>query len=94
MIPGGRILIRVDMINPSKCTTNTGMWTRHYVWDQNDKKYLDYGMALRAVTLGYANQRVNEAAIKQIENGNNLTRASIVELEAAELLQGYTWLIW
>ena len=56
-----------------------------YVWDQNDKKYLDYGMALRAVTLGYANQRVNEAAIKQIENGNNLTRASIVELEAAEL---------
>ena len=56
------------------------------VWDQNDKEYLDYGMALRAVTLGYANQRVNEAAIKQIANGNNLTRASMVELEAAELL--------
>jgi len=42
-------------------------------------------MALRAVTLGYANPRVNAAAIKQIENGNNLTRASVIELEAAEL---------
>lgn len=56
------------------------------VWDPDGSEYLDYGMALRAVTLGYANSRVNEAAIRQIENGNNLTRASIVELEAAELL--------
>lgn len=43
-------------------------------------------MALRAVTLGYANPRVNQAAIQQIEKGNNLTRASLVELEAAELM--------
>ena len=56
------------------------------VWDPDGIEYLDYGMALRAVTLGYANSRVNDAAIRQIENGNNLTRASIVELEAAELL--------
>jgi len=41
---------------------------------------------LRAVNLGYANKEVNQAAIRQIENGNNLTRASIIELEAAELL--------
>ncbi|MEE2746383.1 MAG: glutamate-1-semialdehyde 2,1-aminomutase [Pseudomonadota bacterium] len=56
------------------------------VWDPEGNEYLDYGMALRAVTLGYANPRVNQAAIRQIENGNNLTRASVVELEAAELL--------
>jgi len=56
------------------------------VWDDEGKEYLDYGMALRAVTLGYANPRVNQAAIQQIENGNNLTRASVVELEAAELI--------
>jgi len=56
------------------------------VWDPNGKEYLDYGMALRAVTLGYANSRVNRAAIRQIKNGNNLTRASLVELQAAELL--------
>jgi glutamate-1-semialdehyde 2,1-aminomutase len=57
-----------------------------YVWDPEGRRYLDYGMALRAVTLGYADPRVNSAAIHQIELGNNLTRASLVELEAAELL--------
>ena len=57
-----------------------------YTYDVDGNKYLDYGMALRAVNLGYANKEVNQAAIRQIENGNNLTRASIIELEAAELL--------
>ena len=57
-----------------------------YTYDTNNNKYLDYGMALRAVNLGYANEEVNRAAWKQIECGNNLTRASLVELEAAELI--------
>ena len=57
-----------------------------YVWDSEGNKYLDYGMALRSVTLGYADERVNAAAYRQIELGNNLTRASLIELEAAELL--------
>tara|TARA_R110002033_G_scaffold9971_2_gene32718 strand:+ start:42240 stop:43532 length:1293 start_codon:yes stop_codon:yes gene_type:complete len=57
-----------------------------YVFDQNKNKYLDYGMALRAVNLGYANEQINKAAFQQIEYGNNLTRASMIELEAAELL--------
>ena len=45
-------------------------------------------MALRANTLGYSNERVNQAAFEQILNGNNLTRASLIELEAAELFVG------
>jgi len=57
-----------------------------YVYDENENKFLDYGMALRAVNLGYANAKVNNAACKQMELGNNLTRASLIELEAAELL--------
>src|SRR6202167_4595584 len=57
-----------------------------YVWDADGRRYLDYGMGLRAVTIGYADERVNAAAIRQIENGVNLTRASLVELEAAETL--------
>ncbi len=57
-----------------------------YVWDAEGRRYLDYGMALRAVTLGYAHPRVNAAAIRQIELGNNLTRASMIEIEAAETL--------
>lgn len=57
-----------------------------YVFDDKDNKYLDYGMALRAVNIGYANEEINNAAIKQINNGNNLTRASLIELEAAETI--------
>jgi glutamate-1-semialdehyde 2,1-aminomutase len=57
-----------------------------YTFDPMGNKFLDYGMALRAVNIGYSNQHVNKAAIKQINLGNNLTRASLIELEAAELL--------
>ncbi len=57
-----------------------------YVFDPEGQKFLDYGMALRAVTLGYADPRVNAAAVREIEKGNNLTRASLTELAAAEML--------
>lgn len=55
-----------------------------YVLDPQGNRYLDYGMGLRAVNIGYSEPEINRAAIAQIENGNNLTRASVVELEAAE----------
>ena len=54
-----------------------------YVYDNNNNKYLDYGMGLRAVILGYADPKVNKAAIDQILNGNNLTRPSNIEMEVA-----------
>ncbi len=57
-----------------------------YIFDPEGKRYLDYGMALRAVNIGYAEDAVDNAAIEQIRNGNNLTRPSTIELEAAELL--------
>jgi len=57
-----------------------------YTYDDKENKFLDYGMALRAVNLGYANDEINNAAFQQIEYGNNLTRASMIELDAAELL--------
>jgi glutamate-1-semialdehyde 2,1-aminomutase len=57
-----------------------------YVWDPTGRRYLDYGMALRAVTLGYAYPAVADAAAREIWKGNNLTRASTTELAAAELI--------
>lgn len=57
-----------------------------YIYDPEGNKYLDYGMALRAVNIGYAEEEIDAAAIEQIKNGNNLTRPSMIELEAAELL--------
>jgi glutamate-1-semialdehyde 2,1-aminomutase len=57
-----------------------------YVFDPQGKKYLDYGMGLRSVNIGYAEDEIDNAAIAQIKLGNNLTRPSLIELQAAELL--------
>ncbi|MBS0308525.1 MAG: glutamate-1-semialdehyde 2,1-aminomutase [Proteobacteria bacterium] len=57
-----------------------------YVWGVDGRKFLDYGMALRAVTLGYADERVNAAAFNEMQAGVNLTRATLTELRAAEAL--------
>ena len=59
-----------------------------YVTAADGRTLLDYGMGLRAVTLGYANERVNRAAMRGMDLGVNLTRASVIELEAAERLVG------
>lgn len=56
------------------------------LYTPDGEEFLDYGMCLRAVTLGYAEKQINDAAMEQIAFGNNLTRPSIVELEAAEAL--------
>ncbi|MDG1328916.1 MAG: glutamate-1-semialdehyde 2,1-aminomutase [Flavobacteriaceae bacterium] len=58
-----------------------------YIWDGNGNKFLDFGMSLRAVTIGYAHRPVIDAAFKQALNGNNLTRPSMIELESAELIR-------
>lgn len=87
VIPGGaHTYSRGDDQYPSNAPQILTKGKGAFVWGEEDKKYLDYGMALRAVTLGYANDRVNTAAFRQIENGVNLTRASLIELEAAELI--------
>ncbi|MFC1679664.1 glutamate-1-semialdehyde 2,1-aminomutase [Elusimicrobiota bacterium] len=59
-----------------------------YVFDESERGYLDYGMGLRAVNVGYAEERICKAAVRQMEYGNNLTRPSLIELQAAEMLIG------
>ena len=56
------------------------------VWSPDGRQFLDYGMALRAVSIGYAEPSINAAAVRGMELGNSLTRASVIELEAAERL--------
>ncbi len=86
-IPGGaHTYSRGDDQYPSNAPQIFEKGEGAYIYTPEGDKFLDYGMALRAVTLGYGQKDVAEAAVKQIYNGNNLTRASIIELEAAELL--------
>lgn len=87
VIPGGaHTYSRGDDQYPENAPQILGKGQGAYVYTPEGEKFLDYGMALRAVTLGYAEPTVAKAAFKQIEYGNNLTRPSLVELEAAELL--------
>jgi glutamate-1-semialdehyde 2,1-aminomutase len=86
LIPGGaHTYSRGFDQYPSNAPTILERGQGAYVWDPEGNKYLDYGMALRAVTIGYSDERVNAAAINEINKGNNLTRASVTELKAAEL---------
>ena len=57
-----------------------------HVWDVDGNEYIEYGMGLRAVTLGHAEPRVNKAARRAMDDGLNFTRPAAIELEAAEIL--------
>lgn len=87
LIPGGaHTYSRGDDQYPANAPQILDRGEGCYVWDADGNKYLDYGMALRAVTVGYGYKSIAEAAIEQIFKGNNLTRASTVELKAAEVI--------
>jgi glutamate-1-semialdehyde 2,1-aminomutase len=55
-----------------------------HVWDADGNEFIEYGMGLRAVTLGHAYPPVVEAVRASLELGTNFTRPSIMELECAE----------
>ena len=87
VIPGGaHTYSRGDDQYPSNAPQILERGEGSYSFDPSGNRYLDYGMALRAVNIGYAEPVINAAAWVEIEKGNNLTRASTVELRAAELL--------
>lgn len=87
VIPGGaHTYSRGDDQFPSNAPPLLTRGKGAYVWDTGGNRFLDYGMALRAVTLGYADERVNAAAFAEMQNGVNLTRATLTELRAAEAL--------
>jgi glutamate-1-semialdehyde 2,1-aminomutase len=55
-----------------------------HVWDVDGNEFIEYGMGLRAVTLGHAYEPVMEAAHRQMLLGNNFTRPTPIEIECAE----------
>jgi glutamate-1-semialdehyde 2,1-aminomutase len=87
LIPGGaHTYSRGDDQFPDNAPAILSHGKDCYVWDPNGTKYLDYGMGLRSVSIGYAYKPIVEAALAQINNGNALPRPSVIELEAAESL--------
>ncbi|MEL6923429.1 MAG: glutamate-1-semialdehyde 2,1-aminomutase [Bacteroidota bacterium] len=56
-----------------------------HVWDVDGNEYIEWGMGLRAISLGHAYDVVNWAACQQMNLGSNYSRPAMIELEAAEL---------
>jgi glutamate-1-semialdehyde 2,1-aminomutase len=55
-----------------------------HVWDLDGNEFLEYGMGLRAVTLGHAYPSVVEAVRAELEHGTNFVRPAPIEVECAE----------
>jgi len=57
-----------------------------HVWDVDGNEYIDYPLALGPVILGYSYPRVNEAVLKQLEDGITFSLMHPLEVELSELL--------
>lgn len=87
LIPAGaHTYSRTDEVFPENAPRVFERTKGVYAWDVDGNKYLDYAMACRSVTIGYDYDRISNAAIKQIHNGNTASKASKVEVEAAEAM--------
>lgn len=87
LIPAGaHTYSRTDEVFPGNAPKVIERSKGVYTWDVDGNEFIDYGMACRSVTVGYDYDRISEAAIRQIHNGNTATKASKIEVEAAEMM--------
>ncbi|MEQ1964019.1 aminotransferase class III-fold pyridoxal phosphate-dependent enzyme [Xenorhabdus khoisanae] len=52
-----------------------------YLFSSKGEKYLDCGMALGSVLLGYSNKKINKEVVIALEKGVNFSRPSVYERE-------------
>lgn len=87
LIPGGAHTYSKGMDQfPSNAPRYLERGEGAYVWDEQERRYLDWTMGLRTMALGYGVEPVIEAAVAQIRKGSNFARPSCIETEYAEEL--------
>ncbi len=87
LIPAGaHTYSRTDEVFPGNAPKVIDRSKGVYTWDVDGNQFIDYGMACRSVTVGYDYDRISDAAIRQIHNGNTASKASKIEVEAAEAM--------
>ena len=59
-----------------------------HAWDPTGRRFTEFGMGLRAVTLGHAFKPVVDAVRQTLQLGTNFSRPSRLELECAETFLG------
>jgi glutamate-1-semialdehyde 2,1-aminomutase len=89
LIPGGaHTYAKGDDQYPERAPAFLSRGQGCHVWDPDGNEYIEYGMGLRAVTLGHAYPSVVEAAYQAMLNGNNFVRPAPLEVECAEAVLG------
>jgi glutamate-1-semialdehyde 2,1-aminomutase len=89
LIPGGAHTYakgddQYPVLAPAFLTRGDGC----HVWDVDGNQFIEYGMGLRAVTLGHGYRPVVEAAYQQMLIGSNFTRPATIELDCVQELLG------
>src|SRR5262245_5043257 len=56
------------------------------VWDLDGREFVDWGMGINNVLIGHAEASIDEAACAALRQGQNFSRPSVREVEAAEQL--------
>ena len=88
VIPGGNLLYskRAEMFLP-------GFWPSYftkakecYLWDKNNKRFIDMVFAVGTNVLGYSNKTIDKAVKKIIDKGNMTTLNSYEEVLLAKKL--------
>ena len=56
------------------------------VWDIEGREFVDWGMGINNVLIGHAEGSIDDAAVEALRKGQNFSRPSTLEVEAAEAL--------
>jgi len=87
LIPGGtHTYAKGDDQYPENAPAFIARGQGCHVWDVDGNEFIEYGMGLRAVTLGHAYKPVVDAAFRQMQLGTNFTRPARIEVKAAETI--------
>ena len=87
LIPGGaHTYAKGDDQYPEQAPAFISRGKGCHAWDLDGNEFVEYGMGLRAVTLGHAFEPVVEAAYRQMQLGVNFTRPAKIEVDLAEAM--------
>jgi glutamate-1-semialdehyde 2,1-aminomutase len=85
LIPGGaHTYAKGDDQFPEQAPAFIASGKGCHAWDVDGNEFIEFGMGLRAVTLGHGFEPVVEAAYRQMQLGINFTRPAKIEVDAAE----------
>jgi glutamate-1-semialdehyde 2,1-aminomutase len=85
LIPGGsHTYAKGDDQYPEQAPAFIARGKGCHVWDLDGNEFIEYGMGLRAVTLGHAFEPVVEAAYREMQLGVNFNRPAKIEVDLAE----------